>query len=54
MQKLSGTSSGKNNRSCGIFYHESIKIGFAFFLFFYDFLHNLQESAQVLQVQVVA
>jgi hypothetical protein len=46
MQKLSGTSSGKNNKSCRIFYHESNKISLAFFLFFYDFLHNLQETAK--------
>jgi hypothetical protein len=45
MQKLSGTSSGKNNKSCGVFYHESKKTRFAFFWFFYDFLRNLQESA---------
>jgi hypothetical protein len=37
MQKLSGTSSGKNNKSCGIFHHESNKIGFAFFLIFVRF-----------------
>jgi hypothetical protein len=29
MQKLSGTSSGKNNKSCGTFHRESNKIGFA-------------------------
>jgi hypothetical protein len=46
MQKLSGTSSGKNNKSCGIFYHESNKIGFAFFWVFYDFLRNLQVPAK--------
>jgi hypothetical protein len=40
MQKLSGTSLGKNNKSCGIFHHESKKIGFAFFRFLYDFLRN--------------
>jgi hypothetical protein len=45
MQKLTGISSGKNNKSCRIFYHESKKFGFAFFWFFYDFLWNLQESA---------
>jgi hypothetical protein len=48
MQKLSGTSSGKNNKSGGIFYHESNKIGFAFFSFFYDFLRNLKISAKAL------
>jgi hypothetical protein len=31
MQKLTVTSSGKNNKSCGIVHHESKKIGFAFF-----------------------
>jgi hypothetical protein len=46
MQKLSGTSSVKNNKSCEIFHHESNKIGFAFFLFFYEFLRHLQESAK--------
>jgi hypothetical protein len=33
MQKLTGTSSGKNNKSCGIFHHESNKISFDFFRF---------------------
>jgi hypothetical protein len=46
MQKLSGASSGKNNKSSRIFHHESNKIGFAFFWFVYDFLRNLQESAK--------
>jgi hypothetical protein len=31
MQKLTGISSGQNNKSFGIFHHESKKIGFAFF-----------------------
>jgi hypothetical protein len=48
MQKLSGISSGKNNKSCGVFYNESNKIGFAVFWFFYDLLRNLQESATTL------
>jgi hypothetical protein len=48
MHKLKGTSSGKNNKSCGIFHHESKKIGFAFLLFFYDLLRNLQETAKAL------
>jgi hypothetical protein len=48
MQKLSGTSSGKNNKSCGIFYHKSNEIKFSFLWFFYDFLHNLQKSAKAL------
>jgi hypothetical protein len=30
MQKLTGTSSDKNNKSCGIFHHKSNKIGFYF------------------------
>jgi hypothetical protein len=44
VQKLSGISSGQNNKHCGIFHHESNKIGFTFFWFFCDFLRNLQES----------
>jgi hypothetical protein len=48
MQKLSGISSGQNNKSCSIIHHESNKIGLAFFCFFYDFLRNLQESANSL------
>jgi hypothetical protein len=44
MQKLNGISSGQNNKSCGIFHHESNKIGFAFFLSFCDLLRNLQET----------
>jgi hypothetical protein len=46
MQKLSGTSSGKNNKSCRIFHIESNKIGFSFFWFFYVFLRILQDSAK--------
>jgi hypothetical protein len=46
MQKLSGTSSGKNNNNCGIFHHGSNKIEIAVFWIFYDFLRNLQESAK--------
>jgi hypothetical protein len=34
MEKLTEISSGKNNKSCGIFHRESNKIGFAFFLLF--------------------
>jgi hypothetical protein len=45
MQKLAGTSSGKNNKSCRIFHHESNQIGFAFFWFFYDFLRSFQDPA---------
>jgi hypothetical protein len=46
MQKLSGTSSGKNNKNCGIFHHKSNKTEIAFFWFFYDFIWILQESAK--------
>jgi hypothetical protein len=46
MQKLSGTSSGKNNKRWGTFHHEYNKIGFAFFWFFCDFLYNLQETGK--------
>jgi hypothetical protein len=48
IQTLTGISSGKNNKSCGIFHNEPKKIGFAFFRFFYNFLHNLQETAKSL------
>jgi hypothetical protein len=48
MQKLSGISSGKNNKSCGTIHIESNKIGFAFFRFFHDFIHNLQETGKSL------
>jgi hypothetical protein len=47
MQKLSENSLDKYNKSCSTFYQESNKIGFAFFWIFYDFLHILQESANV-------
>jgi hypothetical protein len=46
MQKLSGISSGQNNKSCRIFHRESNKIGFVFLWFLCDFLRNLQESAK--------
>jgi hypothetical protein len=46
MQKLLGTSSIKNYKSCGIFHLESNKIEFAFFWFLYNFLCNLQEIAK--------
>jgi hypothetical protein len=46
MQKLSGISSGKNNKSCRIFHSESNKVGCAFFLFCYYFIWILQESAK--------
>jgi hypothetical protein len=48
MQKLSGISSRKNNKSCGIIHLESNKTGFAFLLFFYGFLRNLQQTAKAL------
>jgi hypothetical protein len=35
-------------KSCGVFHKESNKIRFAFFLFSYDFLCILQESAGML------
>jgi hypothetical protein len=44
MQKLTGISSGQNNKSCSIIQHESNKISFVFFRFFCDSLRNLQES----------
>jgi hypothetical protein len=43
MQKLTGISSGKNNKSCGIFHHESKKIGFTFsdfYMIFYAIYKN--------------
>jgi hypothetical protein len=46
MQKLTGISSGQNNKSCRIFHNGSNKIGFAFFCFFCDFLRNLQETGK--------
>jgi hypothetical protein len=45
MQKLTGISSGQNNKSCRIIHHEYNKIGFTFFRFLCDFLSNLQETA---------
>jgi hypothetical protein len=44
MQKLAGISSSQNNKSFGIFNHESNKISFTCVLFFCDLLRNLQES----------
>jgi hypothetical protein len=35
----------KYNKSCSALHQESTKIEFAFFLFFYNFLENLQDSA---------
>jgi hypothetical protein len=48
VQKLTGISLGKNNKSCGISLPESNKISFAFFRFLYDFLCNLQETGKSL------
>jgi hypothetical protein len=44
MQKLTGISSGQNNKSCSIIHNGSNKIGFTFFGISCDFLRNLQES----------
>jgi hypothetical protein len=46
MQKLSGNSFGKNNKSYSTFHQESNKISFALLWFVYDFLRNLQVSAK--------
>jgi hypothetical protein len=43
MQKLTGISSCKNNKSCSIIHSGFNKIGFTFFC---DFLRNLQEAAK--------
>jgi hypothetical protein len=48
MQKLTGISSGQNNKSCGIIHSGSNKIGFAVLRFFYDFIRNLQETGKSL------
>jgi hypothetical protein len=48
MEKLTGISSGQNNKSCRILHNGSNKICFTFFSFFCDFLRNLQESANSL------
>jgi hypothetical protein len=46
MQKLSGNSLGKFNKSSRVSIQEINKIGIAFFQIFYDFLRILQESAK--------
>jgi hypothetical protein len=46
MQKLTGISSGKNNKSCRIFHHESNKIDFAFFWFLPQFSTNFTSFSQ--------
>jgi hypothetical protein len=45
MLKLSGTSSGKNNKSCRIFHNETNKIEFAFLCSFYVFLRIFKDAA---------
>jgi hypothetical protein len=45
MDKLPGTSSGKNDKSCRIFHKKSNKIEFTFFWIFANFLRILQDSA---------
>jgi hypothetical protein len=45
MPKLLGNNLGKFKKRCSAPHHESRKIEFAFFLFFYDFLEILQDSA---------
>jgi hypothetical protein len=46
MSKILENNSGMNNKSCSTFHQESMKIGFAFSDFFYNFLWILQESAK--------
>jgi hypothetical protein len=53
MQKLSGNSSGKNNKSCSTFHKESNKIGCAFFWFLYEFLRILQDSAKHIDLEEI-
>jgi hypothetical protein len=51
IQKLTGISSGKNNKSCRIFHHKSNKIGFTFFWFsviFYAIYKNQQTHFTIL------
>jgi hypothetical protein len=45
MLKISGNNLDKFNKSCSALHQKYKKIDFAFFLFFYDFLEILQESA---------
>jgi hypothetical protein len=45
MQKITGISSCKNNKSCGLIYHEPNKISFAFFRFFYNFYAIYKKQA---------
>jgi hypothetical protein len=46
MQKLSGTSSGKNNKSCRICHNEANNIGIAFFLNFLQFSTQFTRFSQ--------
>jgi hypothetical protein len=55
MQKLSGNNSGKNNKSCRVFYQESNKIGFAFFDYskiFYGFYNIKPKVKHYLRTQL--
>jgi hypothetical protein len=55
MQKLSGTSSGKNNKSCGVFHNESNKMSLHFSDFctiFYGF-YNIQQNGNTIEVVVL-
>jgi hypothetical protein len=45
MPKISRNNIGEYNKSCSAQHQESIKIEFAFFQIFYDFLEILQDSA---------
>jgi hypothetical protein len=45
MLKISRNTLGEYNRSCSCPHQEPREIGFAFFCFSYDFLENLQDSA---------
>jgi hypothetical protein len=48
MLKISRNRLVEYNKSCRAFHQKSNKIGFAFFIFFYDFLGILQVSAKAL------
>jgi hypothetical protein len=53
MQKLSGISSGQNNKSCRTFHHEPNKISFAFFLIFLCFstqFTRIRKTATLLEI----
>jgi hypothetical protein len=55
MQKLSGTSSGKNNKSCGIFTTNPTKLGlhFAGFSTIFYAIYNNQQSHFTIEVSVL-